>query len=158
VVTDQLGLQGTLDALVRPTVAPTIIPSGGADTCAQAIDASAGGFFTGDTSTAKADYSSGCDAPGVAGAGAADQVLRLDLTAPQRVVLDMEGSSFMTLLGVYQGPGCPGLPVAGACYVGFNQQRSFLDIELTAGKYWLVVKGYNLAQGAWDLDVRVLPP
>src|SRR5262249_13140719 len=42
VVTDQLGLQGTLDVLVRPTIAPTIIPPGGADTCAQAqpVDAS----------------------------------------------------------------------------------------------------------------------
>jgi hypothetical protein len=158
VVTDQLGLQGTLDALVRPTVAPTIIPPGGADTCAQAIDASAGGFFMGDTSTANADYSSGCDAPGVPGAGAADQVLALNLSAPQRVVLDMEGSSYTTILDVYRGPGCPGLPVDGGCYVGFDPQRSFLDMELPAGKYWLVVDGYDLARGAWDLDVRVLPP
>src|ERR1700679_3684873 len=59
----QFGLQGPLQALVRPTVAPTIIPPGGAETCAQATDASNGGFFTGDTSTSVPDYGAGCDAP-----------------------------------------------------------------------------------------------
>jgi hypothetical protein len=156
VVSDDLGQQGSVDALVRPTVAPTIVPSGSAATCAQAIDASNGGFFTGDTSTVTNVYSSGCDAPGQS--GAPDQVLALNLAQPQRVVLDMEGSAYTTLLDVRQGPGCPGLPVTGGCYVGFSAQRSFLDIQLAAGSYWLLVGGYSGAKGAWDLDVRVLPP
>src|SRR5262249_13112967 len=80
VIADQLGQQGSVEALVRPTVAPTIVPQGGADTCAQAIDVSAGGFFTGDTSTANADYGNGCDAPGQPTGGADDQVLKLVLT------------------------------------------------------------------------------
>jgi hypothetical protein len=86
------------------------------------------------------------------------QVLSLNLTAPQRVILDMEGSAYQTLLDVRQGPSCPGDPVNNGCYVAFTAQRSFLDLELTAGQYWVLVSGYNGADGAWDLDVRVLPP
>jgi hypothetical protein len=157
VIADVFGFQGTLQALVRPTVAPTILAPGAADTCAVAIDASNGGFFTGDTSTANADYTEGCDAPGQGPGGAPDQVLALDLPQPQRVVLDMSGSSFATLLSVMQGPACPGSLVNGACYVGFGDD-SFLDLELTAGSYWIVVDGYDGAKGAWDLDVRILPP
>lgn len=158
IVTDQLGSQGTLQALVRPTVAPTIIPAGGADTCATAVDASAGGFFTGDTSTANADYSNPCDTPIAAPGGAPDQVLALNLVQPQRVVLDTEGSAYTTILDVRQGPGCPGAPVTGGCYVGADAPRSFLDLALQAGKYWIIVDGYANAKGPWDLDVRVLPP
>jgi hypothetical protein len=167
VVTDQLGLQGTLDVLVRPTVAPTIVAPGGADTCAQAlaIDATpgaGGGFFTGDTSTATPNYGSMCDAPGVPSPGAPDQVLSLNLPQPQRVVFDMEGSTYQTLLDVHEGATCPGTTVmqstGAACFVGFDPQRSFLDLELPAGQYWVVIGGYDLTKGAWDLDVRVLPP
>ena len=157
VIADLLGAQGTLQALVRTTVAPTILAAGAADTCASAVDASNGGFFTGDTSTANADYTEGCDAPGQGAGGAPDQVLALNLAQDQRVVLDMSGSSYTTLLAVMQGPGCPGAPVSGACYVGFGGS-SFLDLEMTAGTYWIVIDGYNGAKGAWDLDVRILPP
>jgi hypothetical protein len=162
VVADQLGQQGTVEALVRPTVAPTIIPPGGSSTCAQALDVSAGGFFTGDTSTSTATYSSGCDAPGQA--PPPGQVLTFTLTQPQRVVLDMEGSQYTTILDVREGSTCPGTPIgntstnANGCYVGFGGQRSFLDLELTSGTYWLVIDGYQGGKGAWDLDVRILPP
>jgi hypothetical protein len=158
VVADALGLQGTVEALVRPTVAPTIIAPATAETCAEAVDASNGGFFTGNTSTSVPDYGAGCDAPGQPPGGAPDQVLTLNLAAAQRVVLDMEGSAYTTLLDVFQGPTCPGTPVTNGCYVGFGAQRSFLDLELTAGQYWIVVTGYSGGKGAWDLDVRVLPP
>jgi len=156
VVADQLGLQGNLDVLVRDTVAPTIVPSGTAASCATAVDATAGGFFTGDTSTVGVGYQSGCDVPGPGGERL--QVLSLNLTANQRVILDMEGSAYQTLLDVRQGPACPGDPVNGGCYVAFTPQRSFLDLELTPGTYWVLVSGYNGADGPWDLDVRVLPP
>jgi hypothetical protein len=158
VVADQFGFQGTVQALVRPTVAPTIIPSGTAETCAEAVDASNGGFFTGDTSTSVPDYGAGCDAPGQPAGGAPDQVLTLNLAQAGRVVLDMEGSSYTTLLDVLEGPACPGTPVTNGCYVGFSEQKSFLDLELAAGQYWIVVTGYSGAKGAWNLDVRVLPP
>jgi putative metal-binding protein len=158
VVADRLGQAGKLDALVRPTVAPTIIPGGGADTCGSAVDASAGGFFTGDTSTANADYGNPCDAPTSPSPGAPDQVLVLHLVQGQRVVLDMEGSMYTTILDVRQGPSCPGTPITNGCYVAFGPQNSFLDLELQAGLYWVIVDGYQLAKGAWNLDVRVLPP
>ena len=45
VVADELGFQGNVQALVRPTVAPTIIPPGHAETCAEAVDASSGGLL-----------------------------------------------------------------------------------------------------------------
>ena len=90
--------------------------------------------------------------------GADDQVLSMTLAQPQRVVLDMEGSAYTTLLDVEQGPSCPGTPVTGGCYVGFGAQRSFLDLELQPGQYWIIVDGYDGGKGAWDLDVRVLPP
>jgi hypothetical protein len=156
VVTDELGLQGTLDALVRPTVAPTIVPPGGADTCATAIDASAGGFFVGDTSTTQANYTNACNAP--TSPPAPDQVLALNLTQAARVVLDMEGSTYTTVLDIHQGPSCPGTPVTGGCYVGFGPQRSFLDMSLQPGMYWIIVSGYDEVDGPWNLDVRVLPP
>jgi hypothetical protein len=163
VVADTLGLQGAVEAIVRPTVAPTIIPAGGAGTCAQAqpIDVAAGGgFYTGDITTATTDYGSGCDSPSSPPPGGSpDQVLSLVLSQPARLVLDMEGSSYETILDVRQGPGCPGTPVNGStCYVGFGPSRSFLDLELQPGSYWVLVSGYDNQRGAWDLDVRVLPP
>jgi Putative metal-binding motif len=159
VVTDQLGLEGTLDALVRPTVAPTIVAAGAADSCASApVDVSSGGFFTGDTSTASADFDNPCDAPTSPPGGAADQILSLTLPRPQRVVLDMEGSSYTTIVDVRMGSSCPGTPVANACYVGFGAQKSFLDLELAAGQYWVIIDGYGGQAGAWNLDVRVLDP
>jgi hypothetical protein len=158
VVSDTLGQQGTLEALVRPTVAPTILASGSADTCSQAIDVSSGGFFTGDTSTANPDYGNGCDAPGQPPGGAPDQVLTMTLAQQQRVVLDMEGSQYQTILDVREGLPCPGAPVPNACYVGFSSQRSFLDMTLAAGTYWIIVDGYDGQKGPWALDVRVLPP
>jgi hypothetical protein len=70
----------------------------------------------------------------------------------------MEGSSYQTLLDLFQGSPCPGVEVPGACYVGFTSQRSFLDLELDAGQYYVVVDGYDGAKGIWDLAVWVLPP
>jgi hypothetical protein len=159
VVSDVLGQQGTLEALVRPTVAPTILPAGSADTCSQALDVSAGGFFTGDTSTANSDYGNGCDAPGQPPGGAPDQVLTMTLKQQQRVILDMEGSSYETILDVRGGLPCPGAPLPNDCYVGFySPERSFLDLTLDAGTYWIIVDGYQGQKGPWGLDVRVLPP
>jgi hypothetical protein len=85
-------------------------------------------------------------------------VLSLVLLEPRRVVFDMEGSAYETILDVREGGTCPGTPVTNGCFVGFGSQRSFLDMELDAGQYWVIIDGYNLAKGAWDLDVRVLPP
>ncbi len=85
-------------------------------------------------------------------------MLSLNLAHDQRVVLDMEGSSYQTILDVREGPACPGAPTVNGCYVGFSAQRSFLDMELTAQQYFVLVSGYAGAKGPWALDVRILPP
>jgi hypothetical protein len=134
VISDNDGEQDTFFAVVRPTVPPTIVT--GDVTCASAVPIPAtGGFFTGDTSTSLPNYEESCDAPGQTPGGAPDQTLVLTLTQPQEVIFDMEGSSYQTLLDIYQGSPCPGVEVPAACYVGFNSQRSFLDLELDAGQY-----------------------
>ncbi len=158
VLSDTLGELDSVSVLVRPTVAATIVGSG-ADGCAAAIDIpSGGGFFSGDTTALASDFDDGCDAPPAGTGGAPDQVLRLVLTQTRRVVFDMEGSVYSTILDVRTGATCPGLEVPGACYVGATGARSFLDLTLDAGTYWIVVDGYAGAQGAWNLDVRVLAP
>ena len=157
VVTDTDGQQGTLTTLVRDTVAGTQVT--GSDDCNGFIDVPAtGGFFYGDTTNHVADFDEGCDYGNVPKGGAADQILRLVLTQNQRVVLDMNGSTYNTILSLRQGPTCPGTELKGACNYGFSGPRSFLDYELVAGTYYIVIDGYDLATGPWDLDVRVIPP
>lgn len=157
VVGDTTGQAASLSTFVRPTVAPTAVS--GAEACASAVDIpEGGGFFTGDTSNANADFDMACDAPGQSGGGAADQVLRLVLTQRRRVVFSMEGSSYTTILDVRSGPTCPGVPLQDACYVGYTGLRSFLDRFLDPGTYWVFVDGYAGSKGAWNLDVHTTPP
>lgn len=157
VIADELGQTAQLSVLVRPTVAPTNV--GASDSCVSPFTIPAGGgFFTGDTtSMPAADFNAGCDAPGQPIGGAKDQLMRFDLAQDRRVVFDMSGSFYTTLLDIRKGAACPGVEVANACYVGFNAGKSFLDLPLTAGTYWVQVDGYNGDRGPWNLDVRVLP-
>ena len=157
VVETALGNPVELTAFVRPASAPTLVPF--ADTCAAATSISeGGGFYQGNTLNAAADYSAGCDVTGVLGAGAADQMLKLALSSRKRVVLDMKGSSYATLLDVRKGEVCPGLEMPGACSVGYVPLRSYLDLTLDPGIYWVQVDGYSYASGSWLLDVRVVDP
>ena len=75
-----------------------------------------------------------------------------------RVILDMLGSSYATLLDVRKGPDCPGTEVPLACAAGYFVQRSFLDLTLSAGTYFLQIDGYAGQAGPWFLDVRVVDP
>jgi len=156
VIADEQGLSTQLTALVRPTVPPTTVTS---DSCVnpQTIPET-GGFFTGDTTNATANFSAGCDAPGQPIGGAKDQLLRLVLTQPRRVVFDMSGSVNTALHSVRRGGPCPGVEITNACNPGTNPNRSFLDLPLAAGTYWVQIDGYAGAEGPWNLDVRVLPP
>jgi hypothetical protein len=158
IVADELGQTAQLSVLVRPSVAPTVV-GGSSDTCASPFTLPAsGGFFTGDTTNATADFNAGCDAVGQPINGAKDQIMKLVVAQKERVVLDMIGSSYTTILDVRQGATCAGTEVPGACYVGFNASRSFLDLTLNAGTYWVQVDGYNGDRGPWNLDMRVLAP
>lgn len=158
VIADELGQTAQLSVLVRPTVAPTSVV--GSDDCAAPLTLPAsGGFFTGDTTNATGNFDAGCDAPGQAIGGAKDQIMRLDLAQQRRVVMDMSGSFYTTILDVRQGATCAAATeVPNACYVGFGASKSFLDLTLAAGTYWLQMDGYNGDRGPWNLDLRVLAP
>jgi hypothetical protein len=157
VVVDQSGQQGTLTTLVRDTVSAVQVTSG--DDCSSVVDIpSTGGYFYGDTTSMKADFDDSCDYGGVPPGGAADQILRLTLTQTQRVVLSMNGSTYPTILALRQGTTCPGTEVVNGCNFSFSGPRSFLDQTLTAGTYYIIIDGYDLNKGTWDLDVRVIAP
>jgi hypothetical protein len=157
VVESATGSPTELSALVRPATAPVFVAF--ADTCAEAVTIpETGGFFQGNTANAGADFSAGCDfAPG-ASAGAPDQMLQLTLSSKRRVVFDMKGSGFSTLLNVRKGPSCPGSEIVDACAAGYVVDKSFLDLVLDAGTYFVQVDGYNEASGPWFLDVFVGSP
>ena len=157
VIADEQGQTTQLSTLVRNAVPPT--PVTGADGCTAPFTIPAtGGFFTGDTTTKTADFNAGCDAPGQPIGGARDQILKLELTQQRRVVFDMAGSFYTTILDIRQGTTCPGTEVPNACFVGFDAGKSFLDLTLAAGTYWVQIDGYNSDRGPWNLDVRILAP
>jgi hypothetical protein len=156
VVTESLiGLPATVLAAVRPAAAPILVP--GAESCSDALAIDpGGGSYQGNTSNAEPDFTAGCDfaTPN----GAPDQLLSLTLSEPRRVLFDMRGSDFETLLDVRRGPACPGDEVAGGCAVFSGGDRSFLDLRLSAGQYFVQVDGYAGGTGNWFLNVYVLDP
>ena len=157
VIESLLGNPTELTAFVRPQAPAVVVPF--ADTCAQAIAIPAtGGRFVGNTANAGADYDAGCDLGGQAAGGAPEQMLRLSLAAKKRVVFDMKGSAYNTLLDVRKGPGCPGTEIVGACAAGYVADKSFLDLVLDPGEYFVQIDGYGGAKGAWTLDVFVADP
>jgi hypothetical protein len=157
VVETRAGNPVELTALVRPAAPPSLVPF--ADTCATALAIDEkGGFFQGTTANAQADYSAGCDTTGTGPSGAPDQMLKLTLSKQRRVIFDMQGSSYATLLDVRKGDTCPGAEIPRGCSAGYVALRSFLDMTLDAGTYWVQVDGYAGEQGTWFLDVRVFDP
>jgi hypothetical protein len=79
--------------------------------------------------------------------------LRLELDEPKRVVFDMRGSSYRTLLQVRRGPECPGESVTFGCAPALGTGPSYLDMQLPAGTYNVFVDGYDGEKGPWQLDV-----
>jgi hypothetical protein len=146
----------TLTALVRAALPAVVVPF--ADSCADAITIPPeGGFFQGNTANAKSDYDAGCDLGGQS-SGARDQMLKIVLTERKRVVLDMRGSAYPTLLAVHRGPDCPGTEVFQGCSAGYAQDRSFLDLTLDPGEYFIQIDGYAGGEGMWFLDAYVVNP
>jgi hypothetical protein len=146
-----------LTAFVRKAIPPTLVPF--ADACADALVIPAtGGFFQGTTANATADFNAGCDQGGQPDKGAPEQLLKLTLPGAKRVIFDMMGSSYSTLLDIRKGPDCPGTEVPMACAVGYYAQRSYLDLTLGAGTYFIQIDGFAGQSGPWFLDVRVIDP
>ena len=154
VVESELGEPVTITALVRAATAPVLVPF--ADACADAAEVPAdGGFFQGNTANATDDFTASCDLGG--SRGSPDQLLHLHLDGPRRVVLDARGSQYTTLLDVRTGTTCPGDEVTGGCSAGFTADRSYVDLSLPAGDYWIQIDGYDDDSGPWDLEVFVGP-
>lgn len=146
-----------LTAFVRDAAPATFVVF--ADGCADAVKVPAtGGFFQGNTSNSTADFNAGCDSAGGLPGGAKDQLLELELTSTKRVILDMSGSTYATLLDVRKGPSCPGTEVSLACSATIANSPSYLDLELEAGTYYLQIDGLGGATGPWMLDVYVVDP
>ena len=73
--------------MLTASSSPALYLDYGADACDDALLISPdGGFFQGNTSNVSANFSAGCDASGGAPKGAPDQLLKLVLDAPKRVI------------------------------------------------------------------------
>jgi hypothetical protein len=153
VVESALGSPMTLTAFTRNARPATLVAF--ADDCAAPLEIPAtGGRFKGNTVNQHADFSAGCDVGNQTKNGAPDQLLHLRLETKSRVVLDMAGSKYNTMLSVRSGATCPGTELPLSCAAGTVPGRSFLDLDLESGDYYVQVDGYA---GDWLLDVYVTP-
>jgi hypothetical protein len=151
-----LGDPVSLTAFTRKAVPATLVAF--ADDCTAPFEIPVtGGRFQGNTANAHADFSAGCDVGNQAPNGAPDQLLHLTLAAKSRVVLDMAGSGYNTMLSVRSGDPCPGTELMLACAAGYEPERSYLNLDLDPGSYYVQVDGYAGDSGAWVLDVYVTP-
>ena len=140
----------------RPALAMVHVPF--ADDCEALVTVpEVGGRFSGNTSNAFADFDAGCDVGGQDEGGAPDQLLKLHLSEPRRVIFDMQGSSFETMLSIREGTFCPGAELPQACAPGYQAGKSYLDLDLQAGDYFIQIDGYDGDSGAWKLDVFTAP-
>jgi len=156
VVESALGSPVTLTAFTRNAVPATLVAF--ADDCSAPLEIPVtGGRFKGNTTNQHADFSAGCDLGNQAKNGAPDQLLHLRLETKSRVVLDMAGSKYDTMLSVRSGATCPGTELPLSCAAGAAASRSFLDLDLESGDYYVQVDGYGGDAGAWSLDVYVTP-
>lgn len=157
VAESRVGAPVELTAYTRPAGPATLVAF--ADGCADAVKVpETGGRYSGNTSNAHADFEAGCDYGGVSAGGGPDQMLKLSLSAPRRVILDMSGSDYQTLLVVRRADECPGNEVPHACAPGRAAARSFLDLVLEAGDYYLQIDGFAGGSGHWLLDVFLASP
>jgi hypothetical protein len=152
-----VGTPVELTAFTRAATPATLVAF--ADGCDDAVTIpETGGRFSGNTDNAHADFEAGCDYGGGAQGGAGDQMLKLSLPEPRRVVLDMSGSDYATILVVRHAGECPGTEVLRACAPGRGVGRSFLDLVLPAGDYFVQIDGFAGASGHWVLDAFLAPP
>lgn len=153
----RLGNPATLTAFVRPQVEPTLVAF--SSTCEDALQIpETGGRFVGNTAQATADYSAGCDQASLGAQGAPEQILYLNLTERRRVVFDMQDSDYDTLLNVRRGTECPGDEILRGCVPGYMDEKSFVDLTLPEGDYFIQVDGYGGDRGEWTLDIYTGEP
>ncbi len=113
-------------------------------TCASAVDVSAGGTFSGDTTCGTSDVTGVCG-----GSDAADVAFVFTLAAPRQVTLDASATSFSAtlLLGATCGADDAGCDADGT---------PVLSAFLSAGTYYVVLDGATTADvGAFSLTVTI---
>jgi hypothetical protein len=155
VVESELGLATSITAFVRPATEAVLVPF--SDTCKDSpteIPAT-GGLFKGNTANASDDFTASCDVGG--SGGAPDQVLHFALGAASRVIFDARGSAYSVIVDIRSGASCPGQEITSACSAGYVRNRSYLDLSLAPGDYWVQIDGYDGSSGVWALDVYVDP-
>jgi hypothetical protein len=151
-VESTVGAAVAVAALVRPASPPVLVPF--SDDCDDALPIpTTGGTFQGNTANAIDDHSASCDVG--TSKGAPDQFLSLHLDEPSRVVLDARGSAFSVILDVRHADGCPGEELPQGCSAGYVDDKSFVDLRLPAGDYWLQIDGYFGQSGAWTVDAFI---
>ncbi len=148
-----LGNPVELLAVTRPARPPIVVI--GADSCENAQEVPAvGGYLTGNTTIATAEYTASCDV--AVGGGAPEQMLRLELSEKSRVILDSLGSAYRTVVNLRQGPECPGKQVPGACAAA-PDESGYIEAVLDPGVYFIQVDGFAGDYGQWVLEVFVWP-
>jgi cysteine-rich repeat protein len=131
-----------------------VTPAPANDTCAGAIDITAGGTFKGSTSSAGDDQTPTC--AGV-GAGGADVFYTFTLKERSVVYLDtVDGGAWNTVLQVRSGT-CAG-PSTACVNDSCNTVRSQYAGALNAGQYWVAVDGATAAaSGDFALRAQFAP-
>ena len=119
------------------------------DGCMAAIDASAGGTFTGDSTCAANDAAGGC------GAGdAPDIYLRIALTEASTIAVDTSGTSFDSVLSL--GTSCAGGELGCDDDSGGAAAARLTSASLSPGVYYAVLDGKaGAAGGTWRAQVTI---
>jgi cysteine-rich repeat protein len=123
------------------------------DTCAGAIDVSAGGTFVGSTCAAGNTFTATCGG----GAASPDVVHRLVLATSADVTLDSVGSDFDAVIHLRSGTTCPGTQlVCDDNSAGGTPGQARIFRNLAAGTYWVVMDGAGAGnRGNYTLNVSV---
>jgi hypothetical protein len=157
VVETAFGVEAGLRAFTRPASPTTLVHR--SDECADAVlIPETGGRFEGNTDNSFADYDASCDFGGQPAFGAPEQMLRIALAESKRVIFDLGGSDYDTIVVLREASECPGTEVVNTCVPGYVAGRSFLETTLEAGEYWVQIDGFNGESGRWSLEVFVASP
>ena len=125
---------------------PTPRPPG--DTCADAVDASAGGSFSVVADGFDDDYATNCGP-----AGLSDAVFGLTLTEPRNLAVALSAGPDSSTLQLYAGT-CGTTARPAGCITSLAPSGTIRDVP--AGDYWLVV---DAAPGfVGTLEVTLTPP
>lgn len=136
----------TTDSCDRATGCANVPVSVAGGSCVTAIDITAGGMFTGDSSCAPSSFSGVCS-----GATGGDVAFVFDLAARSTVDLDASGTSFTPVL--FLGISC-GSDGRGCDGTGGGR----LSADLLPGRYYVGLDGRASSDvGAWSLRVTITP-